>query len=339
VDSEVIIWAEGGADLGMGHIVRCVNIATALKKLGVKPSFIINPDEATQKRLLIEGFAFITNSLDAEFTESSFDAFPRLSVLVIDTKKDVSNIVKLLKARGVKVLLVDNNTSAGELADKVVIPSVVAPMNAEATKDESDKFFSGADYLIIGDNYHNALRERSAISYALPFRVLVTFGAADINGITSQVVDALCTMKDLDITVVIGEMFTKRDPYAYSAGCAHVKCVSGINDLAPLMGEAHIGITANGTSLYEMAFMGIPSIVIANFERDLCELETYEKLGISKGLGLYSDVTAEAIQRALAGFSAKGYLEESSKRASKLTDGLGASRVAELVVTLMEEND
>ena len=338
MDKEVIIWTEGGEGLGMGHVVRSLNIASQLRKTGLKPSFIINPDETTQKRVMMEGFTFITNTFDANFKGSSLDLLSGTGVVVIDTKRDVSEIVQSLSTKGIKVMLVDNTTPASEYADMVIIPSLIPPAFEEPSNIESNRVFSGSDYLILGDNFLKVHKEHSSGSYALPLRVLVTFGGADPNDLTSMVVDALCNIKDLDVTVVIGPAFAKRDPYAFSSDCPHVHCVSGLRDLAPLMKKAHVAFTANGTTIYELAFMGVPSLLIANFEADLKELEAYEDLGISKGLGLFSDLTPETIQRSLAGFSSKGFLETSSKKARILTDGLGATRVAALVASLLDEN-
>ncbi len=330
--NDVIIWTEGGPSVGMGHIVRSVNLAGALTKSDSKPSFIINEDESSSKRLLMEGFTFIIKSFDTEFTEASLDMISGAKVIILDTKRDVSSIVKLLSTKGIKVVLIDNTTAAAEYADLLIIPSV-HPLKVPKSIDR-EKVFSGPEFLMIGDSFTQT-RDHGTLPYAMPLRVLVTFGGADPNGLTGIVIDSLCSMRDLDITVVIGEAFTKRDPYAYSAGCAHVKCASGLTDLAPLMRENHVAFTANGTSIYELAYMGVPSLVIANYETDLKELEAYEALGFSTALGLFSNLTPDIVKSALMRFADKEFFEESSKKALSLTDGLGVKRAAELIVNLL----
>lgn len=331
--SEIIIWTEGGPSIGMGHIARCITLASELSKAGRKPSFIVNPDEIAGKRLLMEGFAFITNSFDSKFTDSSLNILNDAKIVIFDTLRDVGGIVKLLSAKGIKVVLIDNTTAASKFVDLVIIPSVIA-LSSGPSADDNAKLFSGADYLMLGENFIEGRGADPAASHATPLRVLVTFGASDPFGLTSLVVEALCIMEELDITVVIGEGFTNRDPYSYSAGCKHVRCVSGLTDLAPLMKEAHVAFTANGTSIYELAFMGTPSMIIANYEKDLRELNAFQQLGFSLGLGLFSKVTPKIIQSAVKKFMDKEFYEDSSKKGMALTDGLGAKRAVELIVPL-----
>lgn len=329
--NNIVLWTEGGVDIGMGHVVRSVNLASALSRSDSKPSFIINADESARNRLLMEGFTFFINSFDSDFTDASLDVIAEAKVVVMDTKKDVTKITRLLKAKGIKVVLIDNTTLAANYADLIIIPSIL-PVDSGIDRD---KLFSGADFLILGDNFIEA-RGVNHLAYATPLRVLVTFGGADPFGLTSLVVDSLCSVEGIDVTVVIGEAFTKRDPYAYAGGCKHVRCVSGLTDLAPLMKESHVAFTANGTSIYELAYMGVPSLLIANYESDIKELQAYGKFGFSTGLGLYSDVTPGMISSALMRFADKKYFESCSKKALSLTDGHGAKRAAEVIVSLLD---
>lgn len=337
MENDVTIWTEGGAALGMGHIVRCINIAGELRKSNLKPSFIINEDESSGKRLLKEGFPFIINSFGEDFTQDSLDTLRASKVVVIDTKKDVSKLVKLFKAKGIKVVLIDNTTDGAQLSDLVIIPSIL-PVEPNSLKEKENLFF-GPEHLILGETFIDAHRGQSTHPHGLPLRVLVTFGGADPNALTLKVVKALSAMIDLDITVVIGDAFTERDPYAYTAACKHVHCVSGLTDLAPLMSENDVAFTANGTSIYELAFMGVPSLVIGNYETDVKEMEAYQEFGFSLSLGLFSELTAQMIQTALKRFFDKEYFETCSKKASDLTDGHGAKRAAELIVSLHDSKE
>ena len=319
--------------MGWAHIVRSVNLANALSKADKKPSFIINEDESSSKRLLMEGFTFIAKSFDTDFTQGSLDFLNGAKLMILDTKRDVSRIVKILRAKEVKVVLIDNTSAAAKFADLIIIPSV-HPLKVPESIDRK-KVFSGQEYLMLGENFTHS-GDHSNAAFATPLRVLVTFGGADPNGLTCVVVDALSSLRDLDITVVIGDAFSKRDAYSYSKRCDNVHCVSGLTDLATLMKENHIAFTANGTSIYELAFTGTPSIVIANYESDLKELDAYEALGLSIGLGLFSNLTPRAIRSALGRFTNKEFFEESSKKALSLTDGLGVKRAGELIVSLLK---
>ncbi|MBE9531661.1 MAG: hypothetical protein IME98_02520, partial [Proteobacteria bacterium] len=102
------------------------------------------------------------------------------------------------------------------------------------------------------------------------------------------------------------------------------------------MKESHVAFTANGTSIYELAFTGTPSVVIANYEEDLKEISTYERMGFSLSLGLYNAVSPNMIRGAVEKFYDKDFFEESATKGLALTDGFGVKRAAELIVSLLD---
>ena len=337
MNKEVIIWTEGGSGLGMGHIVRSVNLAVSLKKEGLSPSFMVNHDKEAENRLRAAGFPYKTVSFETGPVDI-IDA----EIIVIDTKKDAIDLVNALRAKRILVVLIDNLTKASKLADMIVMPTALPVY----FREEADNFFSGAEYLFIGENFKKARGAVGAVggggggtkvSHSLPLKILVTMGASDPMGITSLVADALRGIEGIEVTIVIGGSFAEPDPEVYSAGCEHIKCLSGLTDLAPLMKEAHLGITANGTSIYEMAFMGLPSLVTCNFETDLKDLEGYEALGISKSLGFFCELTPETIRASIEPFFDSDTWQGYSTRAISLTDGRGADRAALLIASLMEK--
>ncbi len=317
----VTLWVEGGSSLGMGHVVRCVNIAVELKDIGMDAHFLINKENPVAERVSNAGFSFSFAQLGDAAVREDFG-----SATVIDSKKDISKTLSHLKGRGVKTIAIDN-PFAGQSADAVIIPSVnfagLAP-----------NMYSGGDYLIIGRNFRASMDERKARQYNGPLKVLVTMGGADPNHLTEKVLKALNGIDGIETTVVMGPAFNAKMPLAGE----RLKILFNVSDMAPLMRDAHIAFSAVGTTVYELAYMGVPSVLIANYRADAHDLKGFESHGISIPLGFHEDVATEAITRSARRFmEERGRLEKMSAACLSLTDGLGARRIAGIIKGLAKE--
>lgn len=329
----VTFWTEGGTSIGMGHLSRCINIAHATGACGLPVHFLTNDDPAVSARLADSEISRVTFPIDSP----NAARFTRLSteVVVIDTKRDVSELVKGLKSDGRKVVLIDNLTGA-EDADLVVLPTAF-----ERDRARGEKIRSGGEFVIIGPNFIDTRHTMDRLPYALPLKVLVTMGGADPFNLTEQVVDALKGMKGVDVTVVLGPAFEASESLVefMANGGSGFRFLHGVKDMAPLMNSTHVAFTAVGTTINELAYMGVPSIVISNYRQDSADLDSIEGLGIGVSLGYHEDVGDGEIRDAVEGFIRdKSKWDLMSWKASQLTDGLGAVRIARLVAGLVQKD-
>ncbi|MCL4872499.1 hypothetical protein KJ039_00320 [bacterium] len=321
----VTFWTEGGSSVGMGHVMRCINIAHALESEELPLHFLVNNERPVIDRLNSEALFHITYPITGRHAG-------RLTggVVVIDTKRDVCEQVHALKDEGKKVVLIDN-VSSGE-ADAVIMPT---PLYRGGV---NGNLLSGNEYIIIGENFRRA-RGGKRPGHSLPFKVLVTMGGSDPFNLTELALKGLYDVKDIEVTAVIGPAFRTGGALDdFMAGCdGRFRFVHNVKDLAPLMKEAHLAFTAMGTTVFELAYMGVPSVLIGNYESDREDLAAIERLGISRSLGYQTEVGAGSIAEAVDFFKTnRREWEEMSARAMSLTDGKGAFRIASLIRSLLD---
>lgn len=321
----VTFWTEGGPSIGMGHLMRCINIARALDDMELPTHFLVNDERTVAERLDAEGFYHLNYPLTGLYSNNLTS-----EVVVIDTKKDVGAQVKSLKQDGRKVVLIDN-TTANE-ADAIIMPTAICA-------DKGGKnLLSGVEYLIIGKNFKKERKEGH--THTVPLNVLVTMGGADPFNLTEKVVSALTRVEGIEVTVVMGpaakvsegmEVFMRGSDKRF-------RFLFNLKDMASVMDAAHIAFTAVGTTVWELAYMGVPSILIGNYPEDRFDLQALEALGISKSLGYYGEVTEVEIRRAVEWFkTGKAGWKEMSDKAKNLTDGDGASRIAGVIASFAQE--
>ncbi len=323
----VTIWTEGGSTIGMGHVARSANLARLIMEGGISVEFWVNDSPAVAAYL--EGFDLKEQPLETR------SQIPSTELVVLDTKKDVTELVRMLKKKGKKVMLMDNTTPAAKYADITVIPSVF-------TRQVKEKnVYAGKEFIILGENFLKA-RERKHLEHSHPLRVLVTMGGADPNNLTLKVVDALWDMENIDVIVVIGPAYRYVDSLSRyeREGRAGFSFIYGVKDIAPLTTLCHVGFTAMGTTIYELAYMGMPSMVIGNHPDDTEDMDAFNELNMGTALGYHMDVDRRHIRETLRHFIDDARLWKTySDRARSLVDGNGGLRVLKLINMMMEKDE
>ncbi|MBI5902405.1 MAG: hypothetical protein HZB84_02845 [Deltaproteobacteria bacterium] len=327
IHGSVAFWSEGGSAIGMGHVARSINIALAVIERGLLARFLVNDDAAVRGRLEDFGVAYRICGSHPAAAPGTTDG-----VVVIDIKRDVREEVRELKDMGRKVVVIDN-LSAADIADKTVIPSAIA-----AGSPLNDSVLSGKDYVIIGEGFRRVRKERRRPEWCRPLKVLVTMGGADPFRLTEKVVAAIAGMEGIEATVVLGpaKRMTGELEGLMKNAPERLRFLYSVKDMATLMSTVHIAFTAVGTTVYELAYMGAPTMLIANYAEDLETLSALAETGAFVSLGVGIGVSGEMIRGAVEEFknSAERYASM-SERASALIDGNGASRVAGVIESLI----
>ncbi|MBI2400225.1 MAG: hypothetical protein HYV23_04095 [Deltaproteobacteria bacterium] len=324
----VTFWTEGGPSIGMGHVMRCINIAHALETEEMPMHFLVNNERPVIDRLNEEALFHIVYPMTGRHVGRLTNG-----VVVIDTKRDVSAQVRSLREEGRKVVLIDNS-STGE-ADAIVMPTPVYRGRG------CGNILHGNSYLIIGDKFRHS-RAAEPLVHSAPLKVLVTMGGSDPFNLTETVLKALWNVKGIEVTTVIGPAFklTETMEEFIKRSNERFTFVFNAKNMAQLMRASHIAFTAVGTTVYELAYMGVPSILIGNYETDAEDLATLDKLGISRSLGYYRDLHHDDISGAAESFrDDPARWTEMSLKARNLTDGDGASRIAALIRSLIKQQN
>lgn len=323
----VAFWSEGGSEIGMGHVARSINIALAVIERGMSARFLVNDDAAVRGRCEDFGLACRICGPRLSAALGATDG-----VVVIDIKRDVRGEVRELKDMGRKVVVIDN-LCAAEIADKTIIPSAVAVGSPLLVN-----VLAGKEYVIIGEGFRMARKERHRPEWGRPLKVLVTMGGADPFCLTEKVVAAIAGMAGIETTVVLGpaKRMTGELEGLVKNAPERVSFLHSVKDMATLMSTVHIAFTAVGTTAYELAYMGVPTALIGNYAEDRETLSAFSATGAFVSLGVGNEVSGEMIRGAVEEFKNNGERYASmSERAGALIDGNGAERVAGVIEALM----
>jgi spore coat polysaccharide biosynthesis predicted glycosyltransferase SpsG len=98
-----------------------------------------------------------------------------------------------------------------------------------------------------------------------------------------------------------------------------------------------VAVTAGGGTLYEIAFLGIPGIVLCQCGHQQENASRFQALGTVINLGDAHKVSRRRIADTLAGLlSDKAKRKEMSRKGKNLIDGGGRRRVTRMIMELTE---
>jgi spore coat polysaccharide biosynthesis protein SpsF len=223
----------------------------------------------------------------------------------------------------------------------VIYPTVIFENNLD-WKGFNGKVFGGAEYIPIARSFTKMRGKMQDRTLQPPYQILVTMGGGDPNRLTCRIVSSLLkSHESMKIKVVIGPAFSP-DPDLDNIKEQHyhnVEFIKGKDDLSDIMAESHIAVTALGTTIFELACLGVPAIIIANYRTDEKDMNAFKKVGICLPLGYYEDVSDGAIKQAVKTLLKDGKLwSDMSQKGRMIIDGKGAERIAAIVGKLLLEN-
>ncbi|MFM8983469.1 MAG: UDP-2,4-diacetamido-2,4,6-trideoxy-beta-L-altropyranose hydrolase, partial [Spartobacteria bacterium] len=130
-------------------------------------------------------------------------------------------------------------------------------------------------------------------------KVLVTLGGADPDNVTGKVIEALAPL-DLEVKVVVGGSnphLPKLQQVVESLKTlpAKIELVVNPTDMPGLMAWADLAIAAGGSTAWELAFMGLPSLFVILADNQVAIATELESAGFGVCLGKGIDLKESSL--------------------------------------------
>jgi len=308
VQNTILFRVDTNSTIGAGHLMRCIALAYGFQHYQLVCIFLVN-DETEHYLQGLNDFPFkIKNNDKGDLSEFSWIELVAKSMtaigIVLDGYQFSENYRDTLSSIGLPIIAIDDTNTGGKLfADVVINPvSSAGTLNYKQTAPGATLLL-GSDYILLRPEFikasmSNKLTDKtqsmSDQSYQRRQACLITFGASDISGLTIPVLDAL-TMNELDvspITVVTGGAYpsTEQLRTLISSLKASLKAnlintagpiithLEHVRNMAPVLKGAKMAISAAGGTVFELAAMGVPTILLVVADNQLnAALEQQDK--------------------------------------------------------------
>jgi UDP-2,4-diacetamido-2,4,6-trideoxy-beta-L-altropyranose hydrolase len=347
-ENTLLIRADAGAEIGVGHVMRCLALAQSWQMTGGSTVFAIaDGAPELEQRLLSENFAVVRINSQPGSPEDATETMQlhkrvEAQWLILDGFH-FSQEYCCMARNGARFLLLidDDGMRSSYRCDIVLNTNPQASDSMYPVRKQQTRFLLGLKYALLRREFlerQGCCREVSATAR----RILITFGGADPNNVTLSVLEALQRVDDLplEITVLVGASNPRRRMLkaAVEKSVHPARFVWNSENMPDLMSHCDLAITAGGATCYELAFMKTPMFLItmaANHERTV---EAYGRLEAAIAAGWFHSVAIEPLAASLREVIVEARLRESLRQnASRLVDGLGARRVVDSMLELSSQ--
>ena len=332
----ILFRADGSASMGMGHVYRSLAIADALRELSrAEIAFLMSADHA-EGLITVSRYGYPVRVVGDGRLENYLEHIRDFSpaILINDLPAvDAAYLEALSHLGATTVNLVDTLDDLERTEHYAQV--IVSVMNEE--RETPEGFYGGPGYAILRSHFRGREKEVRAD----PRMVLLTFGGSDPQGLTLKTARALQGLEPtVEIVAVAGPAFPYRQEFEDLARSLPRR-VPLINQaaghIADLMLEADVVVGSGGMTVYEIAALGTPGIVLGQNAREESRMHEFARHGTVSYLGLGTEVGEEALLSAVqALLHDPGRRGEMSARGRALVDGLGATRAAGLVLESVE---
>jgi len=266
----------GGAQIGLGHVKRCLALATALLEAGDAVTFVVSPDSATARFIESAGLSTVVAAglYRAGFSVSQRTWEPGGSELssavgggnvdtaIVDAYTARAEHFEALRPVAVQLVAIDD-TATRRLPVDVVVNVGAGTESLRNAYDvcEHTRLLLGSRYALLDPVYGEApvRSHRTKVE-----RVLVTLGASvHTDALRSAVTAVDVAFEGIHIGVVSGPFGAPGGMIgAATPGRNKVIDYGGLRDLRQVMLDADLAVTGAGVTLSELAATATPAVMI-----------------------------------------------------------------------------
>lgn len=324
--TRVLVRADASPSGGVGHVMRCVALAQELTARGAAVHFACRSlTSLARDRLRDEGFT--TSEVDPTASLGEVTAAAAADWTVVDLGAGFEP-AELVDVAG-RVLVIDDLGQTFPSPPDLVLNQNLHAAGTPYTGVDDDRVLRGPTYLLFRDEF---LRAVAARDDDVPRRgLLLSLGGTDPLRLTLPFTHAIIAAVDGPLSVLA----SSSHPHIarlreLAAEIPELNLNEDVRDVARLMAQVELAVTSGGTTVWELAALGVPTLVgsVAPIEdlllAGLRERDFFDVLGPLDQLDPH-DLAARIRHR----LKDSSWRAESGRLARSTVDGHGRRRVVD----------
>ena len=334
----LLIRADAGTQIGIGHVMRCLALAQAWQDTGGRVVFLMATESPPlEARLRSEGMEVVHLPVQPGSTDDAIQTANHArqvgaNWVVVDGYHFGAGYQRVIKDHGLHLLFIDDIGHAEHYyADLVLNQNIHAHEGLYKSKEPYTRLLLGTRYVLLRREFLKWRGWRREIP-EVARKVLVTMGGSDPDNVTLKVIQALqqVDLDGLEAIVVVGGSNPHYEELQSAVQDARfpIRLESNVTQMPELMTWADVAISAGGSTCWELAFMGMPTVALI-LARNQCPIaERLDTVGVAVNLGWYEDVSppemAQVFMELMRTLTTRAQM---AQRGQELVDGEGAARV------------
>lgn len=325
--------------IASGHLMRCMALAMQLRKQGEECIFYM-ADDTYKERLKDQGFAYHILHSDWKNLEGELPVLEEqlrekeIEWLIVDSYQATSEYLRRLNQM-VRVCYFDDS---GQQCWQV---AAVIHYSDWLEDRHYFQLYQGTDTIVMAGMEYTPLREEFYYSPEPNHqkKILLTTGGTDTYNVAGRFLEKALQEKafsEYTFQVIIGGMNGFKEALKKEYGKhPQVELLFDVNCMGDLMRQSSYGISAGGTTLYELCACGVPSVCFSfaqnqeEFAKSMGEKQIMLYAGDARedreGVITVVDGLFTNLKKMMEDKSLKENLEKNMR---KLVDGKGTERIA-----------
>lgn len=361
----VYVRVDGNVQIGMGHVMRTLSLADAMRKVGLPIYFLMSNQkgegETAAELVRQRGFdvieipyAYQEKDGEIPYLARTLAQFP--TVFLVDSYAVTPEYLSALRELG-KVVYVDDLCEETYPIDGILNYNIYAEnlpyqeryAENKSLQEKATKLFLGPQYAPIREAF---VERRSAMEKegkqkngGQPLNVLFTTGGGDSLHILPAIAEDLDKLLD-GVTYhflcgPLSEDGEKLTSMAQMYGPKRMVVHGPQENMASFLNRFDLVVSAAGSTLYELCTLGIATIGFSFVENQVQNLAGFAQQVGMPTAGAFDQDMEKAKEKVF--MLVREYLQEDEKRQNlanrmaSLVDGMGAMRFAQEMKRIHEE--
>lgn len=282
----------------------------------------------------------ISELADVEFVAE--EALKERAFVILDGYQFNTEYQYYLFEQDIPFLYVDDYAHLDYYYASIIFNQNVDAHHLGYNAPEGTTFLLGTQYVLLRSEFFNYSSLKRTFPKE-PISIAVSFGGSDPSNMTEKIVNSIIKLPDkCDITVVLGPEAPCRQNVIEAFKATGIKgaVVENVSNMAELLCEADIFISAGGSTCWEACFLGLPMVLVAVADNQQPIVDGLAKHNAAINLGWYEEFDPREFNKVLLRLLEKREERENlSTNARKLVDGKGVHRVCEHIKKLDAQCD
>jgi UDP-2,4-diacetamido-2,4,6-trideoxy-beta-L-altropyranose hydrolase len=329
----MIFRVDAGGAVAMGHLMRSIALAEAARDRDTEVLFVTSAGPALVERTLTPR-RFAARVIDKLDVQRDVDQ----TLLAAGSVEDTWVVIDgyhfgaqyhlALTKEHVKTLYIDDCAHLPFYCTDVVLNQNIWASADSYHLKPGTTVLTGSTFALLRPEFAKAI----SISDRVPrqsrrSRIVVTMGGTDPNDVTTAILNALAgsEITDIEVVAVLGASNDNEASVRVAMGALGEgsRLVIGVEDMAALLATANVAVAGAGTTAWELAFLGVPTILMVLADNQGLNAHALESVG-----AMIVASNAEAVPKLVANLLSNQRRREQMRLISRrLVDGRGAARV------------
>jgi UDP-2,4-diacetamido-2,4,6-trideoxy-beta-L-altropyranose hydrolase len=331
----VVFLTVGGAQIGLGHVKRCLALGKALASEGADITFAVSPDPDVARIVERAGFPVIQRAwVSAPSIACAVVSELGADIVIVDAY--VARTLHFQALRPVAPQLVAIDDTAERLLPVDVVVNVGAGTEAlPYCVPAGTTLLLGSRYALVDPAY--AAPPARVYGTRVEHALVTLGGSAHPEALRAAVAAVDAAVEGSCVDVVVGPFGSAATiDGAVRTGRNRLATHGHVPDLRPLMLEADLAVTGAGVTLYELAATATPAVMVMTEPKQARNVAAFGSAGAALFAGPASapDLGARVRAAVTRLCDDRGVRAGLGAAGRGLVDGQGAARVARELVSM-----